>query len=217
MASSTPRLKDPCPTSVPSDPCRPSLLGLEADVAVLRAGLLARVAGVGHHPYRDDVPGFLAEGEPVILEYVAVELTPLADTACVDDDRLDLAGGDARGDGADRGAARPAVHDDRVRHPFARERFIKPQRKAFAQVESCDIAVKGDDHARRRVVARGHPGVEVSRRLQDAPAPLDHRMARRIDVNAAVEPRGRAVRAPVEHHARPLSTREYSLFVANGE
>src|SRR2546427_3293007 len=47
--------------------------------------------------------GFLAEGEPVVLEHVAPELAPLADTAAAfDDDRLDLPGGNARGDGADR-------------------------------------------------------------------------------------------------------------------
>src|SRR5258705_8988011 len=33
-------------------------------------------------------------------------------------------------------------------------------------------------------------------------SPLDKRMARRIDADALVEPRGRTVRAPLEHHAR---------------
>jgi hypothetical protein len=54
--------------------------------------------------------------------------------------------------------------------------------------------MEGDDQARRRVRARGDPRVGAGQRLQDAPAPLDDRIACRIDADAPVEPRGRASR-----------------------
>src|SRR3989442_710400 len=65
---------------------------------------------------------------------------------------------------------------------------------------SSRFAVEADDQARRRVVGRGNAGVGAGERLENPPAPLDHRMAPRIDVDAPVEPRGRAVCARLEHH-----------------
>src|SRR5205809_2764516 len=95
-----------CAAVIPLSPRRPSLRRPKGDIAVLGASLLARLVGVGHHPHRDDVPGFLAEGKAVVLEYVAPELVPFADAvaAAVDDNHLDLVGVVIRGDGADRGA-----------------------------------------------------------------------------------------------------------------
>src|SRR5438094_816715 len=43
-------------------------------------------------------------------------------------------------------------------------------------------------------------GESSGERLENPPAPLDHRMAPWIDVDAPVEPRGRAVCARLEHH-----------------
>ena len=62
--------------------------------------------------------------------------------------------------------------------------------------------MEGDDQARRRVRARGDPRVGAGQRLQDAPAPLDDRIACRIDADAPVEPRGRASRVRFEHYAQ---------------
>src|SRR5258706_12825908 len=183
---------------------RPSPLLPKADIAVLRASFSVRVVGVGHHPHRDDVRGFLAEGTPVVLEHVAPELAPLAAAAAapLDGDHLASRSAHARGDGTDRGVARPDIHEHRVRQPRAGERFVEPRCEALANVEPVLVAMEGYDQARRRVIARGDPGVGMLKRLQDAPAPLDHRMARRIDADAPVQPPGRAVRIRFEHHLR---------------
>src|SRR5690349_12533330 len=60
---------------------RPSLFRPETDVTILRARFFTGVARVGHHPHRDDVPGFLTESAPVVLEHVAPQFAPFADMA----------------------------------------------------------------------------------------------------------------------------------------
>src|SRR5204862_1586375 len=93
-------------------------------------------------------------------------------------------------------------HEHRVRQHLAGEGLVEPQRVALADVEPLRIAVEADDQARRRVVARGNAGIGAGERLENPPAPLDHRMAPRIDMDAPVEPRGRAVRARLKHRVR---------------
>jgi len=63
--------------------------------------------------------------------------------------------------------------------------------------------MEGDHESRGRIVARWDPRIGFGRRLQDAPAPLDDRMAPRINADTPVEPRDRAICERLEHDALP--------------
>src|SRR4030095_13904170 len=172
-----------------SSPCCALLARAERDGVVPGGGALAGVVGVRHHRHAHEPRRLPAAEPPVVVVEVARLPPPAADLSrpALEHEHARAVGVGIGERGALRHAAVPDIVDDGAGRILAVERPVELVPGAHPDPRLLRVVAEGHVDARGVVVAGLAEGIALLQHARDLPAPGDHLVHARVQVEGTIE------------------------------